>query len=84
MSSSYRRFSCPCQAFLPCLHVVGRHFEDDPNMSFAMLEEDAVTKRPVRPPSLHTRFHLHFMCCIMLGLAQLLRCGTVVEAEQMH
>ncbi|KAL3130724.1 hypothetical protein ABBQ38_000071 [Trebouxia sp. C0009 RCD-2024] len=25
-----------------------RHFEDDPNMSFAMLEEDAVTKRPIR------------------------------------
>ncbi len=25
-----------------------KHFENDPNMSFALLEEDPVTKRPVR------------------------------------
>lgn len=28
---------------------VDQHFEDDPNMSFALLEEDPVTKRPVSP-----------------------------------
>lgn len=28
--------------------AVCRHFEDDPNMSFALLEEDQVTRRPVR------------------------------------
>ena len=26
---------------------VAQHFEDDPNTSFALLEEDPVTKRPV-------------------------------------
>ena len=26
-----------------------KHFEDDPNMSFALQEEDPVTKRPVGP-----------------------------------
>ncbi len=45
MTSSVDHLVCQVRTtsgIAPC-----RHFEDDPNMSFAMLEEDAVTKRPV-------------------------------------
>ena len=44
--------------------MIGRHFEDDPNMSFAMLEEDAVTKRPCKAFRLHIMLTLRLLSVI--------------------
>lgn len=49
---------------------VAQHFEDDPNTSFALLEEDPVTKRPVSRllPSPVGAFPLHRVCMGALTL----------------
>ena len=40
---------------------VGKHFEDDPSMSFALMEDDPVTGRPVRSAPLAP---LQAACCV--------------------
>lgn len=54
-------------------------------MSFAMLEEDAVTKRPVRPQLAYRLYFLSWISCVAACLLRsdfwCLECDTV---EQMH
>ena len=62
-----------------------QHFEADPNMSFALQEEDPVTGRPVRVcPALVFPLFMEGVCCALFptwpdAVAALLLCSLLVE-----
>jgi serine/threonine-protein kinase PRP4 len=47
---------------------VEKHFEDDTSMSFALVEEDPVTKQPVSTELLLLCYNTCYFCCVVDGV----------------